>query len=541
MAVLDGKSGLEDKVNRHVEVVLKEYVKSASKIESNKVFRDVIWGSSYFLPYEVAIIDTPLVQRLRDIKQLDIASLTYPTANHSRFEHTLGVAVAAGKIVDALFTKEEASEKGQIKDKTIQCIKGAPGNKTGVLERVRLAALLHDCGHGPFSHQSERLYENMKDIIEVREAIKDIYNKTPKAHEILSFLIIRSDALQNFFSTFIANNYSISIDLKGSHIAEYIIGAPYHPSDAYSIDIINGALDADKIDYILRDAFYSGLKLPLDLDRLLKTIDVEKDPDGRVRLSIDWAGVTALQQVVFSKMMLQSSVYEQHSVRAAQCLLKGIMKERFKFESAADYLSVSDHDILSKCSDRSVERLRTWLCCRNLPKRAFVLSGKTTDVDGSGCLPFTAYMDRVVDYSSEEEQLRNLILDKVNEGKPSKSKIPKEAVWVSMQEPPKDTEQYFILKKSASDASTQLLGGAFPIQSWVERYKGESWAVYVFAKKPYRADVYLAAKEVFESPPRSISTNRLAWDLCRSNMELPVKSAHSKLKKTELVSKSKVK
>lgn len=91
-------SELKDKVEKYVKDYLKEY--TPIKIRAPKVIHDPILGSNLFSAHEIAVLDLPLIQRLRRISQVDLASLVFPSANHNRFEHTLGVAVFSWEICE---------------------------------------------------------------------------------------------------------------------------------------------------------------------------------------------------------------------------------------------------------------------------------------------------------------------------------------------------------------------------------------------------------------------------------------------------------
>src|SRR5690554_2129892 len=97
--------GLEERVNNFVEEQLENYI--PSKVIASKVIHDTILGSNVFLPHEVAVLDMPIVQRLRRISQVDLVPYVFPSGNHNRFEHTLGVTTLSGRVVDALYNRND--------------------------------------------------------------------------------------------------------------------------------------------------------------------------------------------------------------------------------------------------------------------------------------------------------------------------------------------------------------------------------------------------------------------------------------------------
>lgn len=148
-------------------------------VRARKIIHDSILGSNLFYPHEIAILDLPIIQRLRRVNQVDVVPLVFPSGNHNRFEHTLGVAVIGKKLIKALFDK--------IADINCLGIKGF-NNKDECykyyLDHVRMAAILHDCGHGPFSHMSEQVYKHFPDIKEAKQTNSKLNGAS--YHEILS-------------------------------------------------------------------------------------------------------------------------------------------------------------------------------------------------------------------------------------------------------------------------------------------------------------------------------------------------------------------
>ena len=239
-------------------------------VSHRRELRDPIHGFIYRSSLEQDIMDTTVFQRLRRIKQLALASLVYPGAVHTRFEHSLGVMHLAGKIAQRFLSDEES-------------------------RLVRLAGLLHDLGHGPFSHVSEELLDKFYD----REKIQVPEGTQP--HELVTWEIIRCNTeLKKLLS-----------DRDREAIIGLLSGTR---GDRLLKDIVSGPLDADKQDYLLRDSYYCGVRYGIyDLDRLLETLEVLDDGDERV-LAISEDGVHALEQFVLAKYYMNTQVY-RHKVR----------------------------------------------------------------------------------------------------------------------------------------------------------------------------------------------------------------------------------
>jgi len=227
-------------------------------IQQSKVIHFAKTGTHQFNRHEIAIIDTPIVQRLRYISQLGLAYSVFPTARHTRFEHSLGVSIIADKMFKSL---DENGEMNFLRDETLK--------KKNHLE-IRIAALLHDIGHGPFSHVSEIIMSEYEPI----QAEAD--EKQCKPHELLAYKILQTDQFCDFFDRL---NKTYKIDVSPKTVAGYIIGSVENPKEnQYLADIINGQCDADKLDYIARDSNFSGVKLALSIDRLLLSLGIERIP-----------------------------------------------------------------------------------------------------------------------------------------------------------------------------------------------------------------------------------------------------------------------
>ena len=221
---------------------------------------------------EAALIDTRVFQRLRGIRQLAMANHVYPGALHTRFDHSLGVMHVAGAMAQALPLTEDD------------------------VELVRLAALLHDIGHGPFSHVSEHSLNAHAD----RNALKP-EQKKEKIHELISAQIIR-------------NNPQI-VQAIGARTCEKIIellqeghGPPILKA------LVSGPLDADKQDYLLRDSHFCGAPYGVfDIHQLHRSLTSLKGESGQ-ELAIRPNGVHAVEQYVLAKYYLTTNVY-RHKVR----------------------------------------------------------------------------------------------------------------------------------------------------------------------------------------------------------------------------------
>ncbi len=331
-----------------------------------KVIHDPLWGSRIFYPWEIALIDTPLCQRLRKIHQLGSAFLTYPSGVHNRFCHTLGVIILAGRLITRL--KEKAEVKNN-KDVEIT-------NKD--IYTVRLAGLLHDVGHCFLSHASE--YAIGPIITPVMKAL----GISSKPHEFLSYLIVSNPYFLEYWHSniaFLFPNKDAIPDLED--VSKIIIGEPPSEEKRFLQEIIYGPYDVDKLEYLYRDARTAGLEITYDIERYFYKIHLHRDGYG-CRLVMEQGGVSAVEQMIFSKMMLFSFVYHHQKVLASDILINDIVLEllyqnndRISIVHPTDFLKYTDYDIFSSINQGTTERfniIRDKINNRDLPKRCLVLS-----------------------------------------------------------------------------------------------------------------------------------------------------------------------
>ncbi len=243
-------------------------------MDLNHEIRDPVHGLIGLTGLEVKVINSRPFQRLRNIKQLALANLVFPGAIQTRFEHSLGTMHVAYRIAEHLRTRDFVD----INDEDLQ--------------NLRLAGLLHDIGHGPFSHVSEELlkkhYVGEGSDEEIHEKIT--YNILQKNEELVKIIgSSQIEAICNILTT-------------------------ERSTDDYRHDIVSGSIDADKMDYLLRDSYYSGVKYGVfDLDRLVNVMAVHETGTD-TKLIINAEGIETVEQYVFAKYFLSRQVY-QHRIR----------------------------------------------------------------------------------------------------------------------------------------------------------------------------------------------------------------------------------
>lgn len=474
-------------MNKWVEEQLEGF--SFESIRDKKVIRDAPLDTNRFFEWEINTMDLPIVQRLRRIAQTGFAFFTYPSATHNRFEHTLGVLVIATKFANAIKDKEELMMDGP------------------TLRELRLAAILHDVGHGPFSHVSESIYSDLPDVDQELKTNLKFSKCKGKPHEMLSYMIVKSKCFQNFFyDNLQTKKYQTNIDLNT--VADLIVGDMEKPLDAYKSDIINGAFDADKLDYLARDCYFTGLKMGIDIDRIMYTISIDKKKKfGRQGIMIDISGAPFVEQVLFNKMLLYTSIYHHHKVRTLECMFKSIFEaiydyklkiNGFPFDKVTDFLSVTDPEMLTlEGKPDEIKPLIENIRNRSLLKRALVIS-RDTIKKPEGIPPDKVkefidmkYQSLIELDSKQIRQLRDLIVEEVGR------KITPYDVWIDLPAAPSFRESSQTVIK-ITDERRETLDKIFPTNKWLIAYAENKWKGHVFCPPLFRPEINKASQKIFK-------------------------------------------
>ncbi len=260
--------------------------------------------------HELEIIDNPIFQRLRRIRQLSGAHLTYPGAQHTRFEHSLGVMHIASQAGVAL------KEKGILKSEDI--------------EILRVAGLLHDIGHGPFSH----LFE---EIIQQKNFSHEDFGRE---------LILKS----KIGDTLSKNGYNKKLVTKiafGDSKFQYLN------------EIVSGALSADMMDYLLRDGYFTGAEhAKIDHKRITQSLDVHKK-----KLALEKSALYSFESMMHSRYQMFKAVYFHKTVRAAEVMLLEALRlsdDEFGFTSLKinEFVKLTDEYVLSLLLSSTSSKLK---------------------------------------------------------------------------------------------------------------------------------------------------------------------------------------
>jgi HD superfamily phosphohydrolase len=267
---------------------------------------DPIHGFIGLTDLESRIIDSEPYQRLRRIKQLSGAHYVYPTAEHTRFGHCIGAMFLAGLTGRRLFNKLGLGED--------------------TLQEVRLAGLLHDIGHGPFSHVFE------EPLIERRKM----------NHEDVTEWIIKESELGDTIE---------DAGIRKERIANLIRGRRIIKNDSIVSGIVAGQVDADKMDYLIRDSFYCGVNYGLvDIHRLINSLEVSKKNE----LHFDIAARGALEAFLVARYEMFLNVYYHKTVRSVEVMLIKLITAADRvldltaFSTPEEFLALDDVSLISQ-------------------------------------------------------------------------------------------------------------------------------------------------------------------------------------------------
>jgi hypothetical protein len=296
------------------------------------MIKDPIHGYVHISNVEKEIIDTLPLQRLRRIKQLVFADLVYPGANHTRFEHSVGVMHLAGILGRSL--PVEMSEDD--------------------VQRVRIAGLFHDLGHGPFSHTFEQI----------------LLKKLNKTHEDLTPWIINGTELKD-----VLTDHGFNV----ADLAELAIGRS-KKERAFFNQMITSAVDVDKMDFLVRDTHHTGAEYgKVDIYRLIYTMDVLDDT-----LVVDSSALPTLEAFLIARVESFKAIYYHKTARAAQILLVKAMEAADEeigicdFKTTEEYIEMDDYSLwseLKKCERsrgiiKDLERRRLLKCAYEMEVQA---------------------------------------------------------------------------------------------------------------------------------------------------------------------------
>ncbi len=347
------------------------------------------------------LLDTPPVQRLRRITQLGTVVLVYPSANHTRFEHSLGVYYLADRALDGL---------------------GIEGQQA---ERVRAAALLHDVGHAPYSHNIEEL----------------LYRRTGKYHDDVADLIGTGEVA----------GVLTDHGLDPGRVADLVAGK------GELGQLVSGELDVDRMDYLVRDAHHTGVPYgTIDHSRLVREL---RFVDGD--LVLEEGNVQTAESLLLARALMNPTVYQHHVARIAKAMLRRGAERLIEtgVASATDLRRMDDYEL--RVALRDCERTAPY--ARRLDRRTLFKRAVWAEMD------------------AVPEDLRGASHETVREMERSvaaEAGVDPETVVLDVPEPPEMTES---TSRVLVNGEVRRLGGQSTLVQALRTTQRDQWRLGVYA------------------------------------------------------------
>jgi len=306
----------------------------------SKTIRDPIHGDIKLEGLFLELIETPEIQRLYNIKQLGLAHLVFPGAHHTRLEHSLGAYYMASQAADKLYLEKD--EK-----KLLAC-----------------AALLHDIGHGPFSHTLEYILRDSLNVDHVDLTEKLIFGEYTvfDSHEKE---FIDSPSVFEVLDKHGIDKKQVADVIRGKTDRKHYLG-----------QLLNDSIDVDQLDYISRDAYYTGVAYGMiDVERFLQTLVIYNND-----LAVKRKGVGVVENVLMARTLMYSSVYFHKTIRIAELMLSKAI-ELTKDAEPFDFFKMTDAELINdlKTKNGFQHEIAIRLKYRKLFKQAYTKSKSDLD------------------------------------------------------------------------------------------------------------------------------------------------------------------
>ncbi len=430
---------------RYLQPYLDKVVGGARPAGGNKQVHDPIWGTISLRPLEVAILDSPLLQRLRHLRQLGVAHWVYPGAGHSRFEHTLGVLFQTQQLIGAINKAGQAQYGAEVIDLEDE-------------RMLRMAAILHDVGHPVLSHVSEyALRMSPEMLLEVTREKKNVGEKV-SISELIASKVARSDTMKQLIEAVGRRDVKARIDNPDAfceRIAKTILGQNVSKTIPLLHELISGPYDADKLDYMVRDPWAAGIPSIIDISRLVQKLTVQRiettglppeigklvpnDVRQAYVFGFPWSGMSVIDELLLARIILYAKLYRHPKVAALEAMAQSLIDQvaalvtpanvvAFVYRLLDDQLVLADRTDLmrwlnldeasvaeperTRALDVAVELIRR-LRDRELFVRAFAFLPGSSEQDGGS----SAVFDKLLKLIDNGEQADRFCAEVVDESR----------------------------------------------------------------------------------------------------------------------------
>ena len=411
--------------------------------------RDPVHGYIYANELECKIIDSPVFQRLRGIRQLASAHLTYPGALHTRFEHCIGSMYLAKRASNHLRSQEIINED--------------------MSNELSIAALLHDIGHGPFSH----LFE-------------EVLHEKGMTHENITDRIIKETEIADIISSYGINVKKFSNLCVGT--------SKNHPR--FMNDIIAGFLSVDSMDYLLRDSYFSGVEYgKVDVHRIIDAYEIA----GK-KLAINKDSLYALESLMLARYEMFRAVYFHKSVRASAVMIIRAMN------LADNELHFTDLDNLSGFLELGDEKVLYNISNVNSVNEETKLAKKLA-IDYTNRKMLKLVFEKIVlgrDKFSTKIFAQKKFRENLTEEISDKSKVPKSHIFIDVSSatsvPTTSTKESFneitvLLDKSRKKEFEVTKATELPLMNAILGYMN---IIRIYTTNKYKKKLEIVVKEIFE-------------------------------------------